>query len=527
MPYNSCNSQLEKFAKTGYNYNNLFFKLKGEQIYERIIKKCKLRGGGASQLDGSQEFKKSRCQAVFFNVILHLLSNLKFVKERSRNRCAMTEQFPVILNLFQDLISGRLENKPSPQPSPIGEGVICHPEGACRSTRPIWFCINFSRHSETQRAERIQPIMAGGCQEVRRSSNLDGKKIRRYEGKLFSVNSLSSNPPTLLPSTNHLGGNASLIPPYGLPCNDGTNIPSLERSANELRAKQRREGDGVAVPLYASEQDRGSKGVGESMPSPFTLHPSLKMKPAFTLADGATHVDTTDNVRRAAFTLAEVLITLGIIGIVAALTMPSLIANYKKKETVTRLKKAYSVVQQAIKMSELDNGEVQYWNIKLNGREFFNIYFDKYFQYTKKYTSSELWDIAPRKLLNGSNYTGTTYASDSNGYHIMLADGVLITLHYGSENCIWVGIDTNGLAFPNQIGRDTFLFVFTSQYGLQPLGGQGTTADGPSSNWSYGEYNRDKIIGGSSLACNVNKSGYWCAALIMNDGWEMAKDYPW
>ncbi len=69
---------------------------------------------------------------------------------------------------------------------------------------------------ERHAPERIQPMMADRSQKVQRSDNLDGKKIRRYEGKLFSVNSLSSNPPTLLPSTNHSGGNASLIPPYGL-----------------------------------------------------------------------------------------------------------------------------------------------------------------------------------------------------------------------------------------------------------------------------------------------------------------------
>ena len=43
-----------------------------------------------------------------------------------------------------------------------------------------------------------------------------------------------------------------------------------------------------------------------------------------------------------AFTLAEVLITLGIIGVVAAMTMPSLIASHKEKETVSKLKKVYS-----------------------------------------------------------------------------------------------------------------------------------------------------------------------------------------
>ena len=223
------------------------------------------------------------------------------------------------------------------------------------------------------------------------------------------------------------------------------------------------------------------------------------------------------------FTLAEVLITLGIIGVVAAMTMPSLIANYQKKETVTRLKKAYSIVQQAIRLSELDNEEAQYWDTSLSGEAFFNKYFDKYFNYTNMYNSQELWDVAPRKNLNGGDYGGTTYKrSDTRSFHLMLNDGVLITLNPASEGCIWVGIDTNGLSKPNQIGKDTFLFIFSSQYGLQHLGGKGTNDE-----WTYGEYDRDKIKGTSSYACNKAKTGYWCAALIMNDGWEMAKDYPW
>lgn len=45
-----------------------------------------------------------------------------------------------------------------------------------------------------------------------------------------------------------------------------------------------------------------------------------------------------------AFTLAEVLITLGIIGVVAAMTLPTLINNYRKQETIAKLKKVYSVL---------------------------------------------------------------------------------------------------------------------------------------------------------------------------------------
>uniref|UniRef100_UPI00402818C9 prepilin-type N-terminal cleavage/methylation domain-containing protein n=1 Tax=Candidatus Scatousia sp. TaxID=3085663 RepID=UPI00402818C9 len=65
---------------------------------------------------------------------------------------------------------------------------------------------------------------------------------------------------------------------------------------------------------------------------------------------------------KSAFTLAEVLITLGIIGIVAAMTMPTLIGKYKKKELANRAKVAYSILSQAIKLSEVENGEVKYWD---------------------------------------------------------------------------------------------------------------------------------------------------------------------
>ena len=64
---------------------------------------------------------------------------------------------------------------------------------------------------------------------------------------------------------------------------------------------------------------------------------------------GATHVAHWNNSRKIAFTLAEVLITLGIIGVVAALTLPTLISNYKKQTYVTGLQKAYSVLNNMTK----------------------------------------------------------------------------------------------------------------------------------------------------------------------------------
>ena len=64
-----------------------------------------------------------------------------------------------------------------------------------------------------------------------------------------------------------------------------------------------------------------------------------------------------------AFTLAEVLITLAIIGVVAAMTMPSLIQKYQEQKRVTQLKKAYAVMQNAYLMAVKDYGEPQDWGL--------------------------------------------------------------------------------------------------------------------------------------------------------------------
>ena len=60
---------------------------------------------------------------------------------------------------------------------------------------------------------------------------------------------------------------------------------------------------------------------------------------------------------KAAFTLAEVLITLGIIGVVAAMTIPSIVAKYQKMVTATRVKAFYSKINQAYTMSYAFNGD--------------------------------------------------------------------------------------------------------------------------------------------------------------------------
>lgn len=69
------------------------------------------------------------------------------------------------------------------------------------------------------------------------------------------------------------------------------------------------------------------------------------------------------------FTLAETLITLGIIGVVAAMTLPTLIQQHNNKVVETRLMKFYSSINQAIKMAEVDYGDKKIWYEDLEGAQ--------------------------------------------------------------------------------------------------------------------------------------------------------------
>ncbi len=220
-----------------------------------------------------------------------------------------------------------------------------------------------------------------------------------------------------------------------------------------------------------------------------------------------------------AFTLAEVLITLGIIGIVAALTIPSLMTHFQKIRTVTQLKESYSIMQQAIKLSQEDNGDTDGWETNLDGHEFFQKYFANYLKWQHEYTLSEINSIAPHYFLNGRPYTGGFYSNESS--HFVLINGSSIAIKNDGE--LMVVIDTNGISKPNRMGIDSFMFVFSPEYGLQPWGGKGT-----STMESFGTYNRNTILSNSHYAsCNKSNEGKWCTALIIQDGWKISDDYPW
>lgn len=156
--------------------------------------------------------------------------------------------------------------------------------------------------------------------------------------------------------------------------------------------------------------------------------------------------------KKAAFTLAEVLITLGIIGVVAAMTIPTLISNYKTKEASVRLKKFYSMMNQAIQLSTLDNGQTSAWTYPGNLADtdsletFWNIYF------------------APYLRTSAAKADSFQYNTDSDGnpmfqdaYKIYFQDGSILAIRAGGA--VDMHYDVNGESAPNRIGRDIHLFL--------------------------------------------------------------------
>ena len=75
-----------------------------------------------------------------------------------------------------------------------------------------------------------------------------------------------------------------------------------------------------------------------------------------------THVGISHNTRRVGFTLAEVLITLGIIGIVSAMTIPTLVKNYQKKVLKNQFIQSYAIINQAWGLMKADLGLPSIYN---------------------------------------------------------------------------------------------------------------------------------------------------------------------
>lgn len=195
-----------------------------------------------------------------------------------------------------------------------------------------------------------------------------------------------------------------------------------------------------------------------------------------------------------AFTLAEVLITLGIIGVVAALTMPSLIQNYKEKETVSRVKKAYSTISQAYASALQENGSPETWGL-VSFDMVSEIDEENILYYLKPYLQiNEYCGSKPNVCWSSTNsVAGISFPHATAKYYskAVLSDGTAILSLVTSpvcgassgqinDICGLIRIDINGKKLPNMHGRDVFSFHVTKDK-IVPTGTQLERKDSGSS----------------------------------------------
>jgi prepilin-type N-terminal cleavage/methylation domain-containing protein len=208
--------------------------------------------------------------------------------------------------------------------------------------------------------------------------------------------------------------------------------------------------------------------------------------------------------RSNAFTLAEVLITLGVIGVVAALTLPTVISNYNKKVVETRLAKFYSSFNQAIKMSEADNESCKYWSYGdiNNHRDLATIE-----SWWNKYMNDYFPSVSTSTTLKNTTVNGK--------YTIHIKDGSVLAFEALPGSYAWFIYYPQAKLKNSKNGRDKFGFYLF-----------------PQKSCSLRYYNtytsREEII--TKCLSDYNGTshalGDTCVRLIMDNGWKIPDDYP-
>lgn len=197
--------------------------------------------------------------------------------------------------------------------------------------------------------------------------------------------------------------------------------------------------------------------------------------------------------KQRAFTLAEVLITLGVIGVVAAMTMPSLIQNHQKKELLNQFKVAYSTMQTTFNKAEYDLGYKplcfyrsdrpstqvsayldedceEFWNYMYNNLKvvkfcknnaYENGCIPDYNGFNEVYATKDP-SLSEDDITQITNNCPAWRTKDNvrSQRAAVLSNGMII-LYYGKGSMIFA-IDVNGKKGPNKWGYDLFSFSTVS-----------------------------------------------------------------
>lgn len=240
---------------------------------------------------------------------------------------------------------------------------------------------------------------------------------------------------------------------------------------------------------------------------------------------------------KSGFTLAETLITLGIIGVVAVLVMSKLIVNHQKTVTVNRLKSEYSKFSSLINRSVGDNGNIADWidefnNIsnlseksKLLTEKYIIPYIDGGGKTFKQYEYGTVWSLGRKEGIFGYYVSGKPYR---------IKNGTVFNISIYHDR-LYLLLDIDNKIKDNIVGKDVFLFVVSPKKNRLEAAGNGLSREvltgKNKGRWCFPpECEATEWLSGAE-SCNKNNtdrySGSYCSALIMQDGWQIKDDYPW
>ena len=216
--------------------------------------------------------------------------------------------------------------------------------------------------------------------------------------------------------------------------------------------------------------------------------------------------------RKSAFTLAEVLITLGIIGVVAAMTLPTVMQNYRNHVVETRLAKFYTIINQAIRLAEADYGDKSYWFEENAGNSTASGDVNEKYEWFKKYFYPYMKIIKYKQLKGATSGVYVYYLPDGSAF---------ASVNGGQVNRDWLFWPGNPDKCPyddSSTGVCRFWFFYspgneyegTSFYKNKGVEPWRTTA------------NPDDFLEN----CKTSTHRYDCTALIHANGWKIPKDYP-
>ena len=210
-----------------------------------------------------------------------------------------------------------------------------------------------------------------------------------------------------------------------------------------------------------------------------------------------------------AFSLAEVWITLAIIGIITAIILQAIQQSDNAKAGMTTLQNTYSTLQQATNKAISEHKNPIYWGTKEHSREsIYKVYsyYKPYFNIMRECPNKPGCWAYPTRYLNNTIYWNE-HSTGLYQYAFTFTDGVslLIDIYNKTDiqNLFGVDIDYDAAVFfvdvnseknPNTIGRDIFAFVLTER-GMVPAGMDNTSN------------------------CKRNQSGFQCTDKIIQDGW--------